>query len=574
MSKHNTEPLIGEILRRCADPCAWAPDGQILGAGRYTTENAPYETLLSPARIGSLQLKNRCLIAAPGGDGTPIAPDARLRRFYLDRARAGIALFTTPPVSDFSRADPQPIQHWLSLNEALHATGARILFQIRLDGAKPQQAAALAAAAAPGGFDGICLHAREHDEAVEEALRLIKERTGKSFPVLLRLSLSDSVEEGGAARDRRSMSGQLELLLTLAAAGADAFEIGLGGKDSPWLTQPSSLLPSGCFAEAARAAKAHLQYHGLNLPVIAFGNLSYPDLDEELLRSGRCDLISLDGAGIDDADWLRKVRTARSADIRPAPLSVRPVEPASSVAVIGAGIRGMDYAIRAADAGCRVDLFDEMDTVGGKLSLYRSRYAYEKENLVRYLLRQIGEREAITLRLRTKADAELLKYGCYDRIVFACSPAAYLPPNIPGWASIPFLSPEQLSPEAMLACKRKRIVVLGHDLLACDLALALRCDYGAKRVVLVTDRPAFMSDCESADHLWMLRRLEKSGCRLFTDAEPEKIHLGSLFVNAAAQEKAFAFRCQLIVLADRKPAPLPLYRECVEQKIAGDVMLL
>lgn len=577
MTKPAKDILIEEIVSAFFRTELFHGTARIMGRGAYTCEKAPYSRLLSPCAMGSLRLKSRVMIAPLMLVGGSPVPNEETRRFYL--SRAGASLLTTGPIPASMGADPFLSLRWVGLNEKLHARGAKMLLQIKLDGSAPAAAAALAATALPAAFDGVCLDARENDDQAAQIVRQIRARLGTAFLIVYRLSLSSAVMESGlrpAAESRpRPLAVQLELITQLALSGVDAFEVALGGRDTPWLLAPAPQLPAACYAEAARAVKAHLRCLGLSPTVIAFGHLAYPDIAEEVLQRGDFDMISLDGAGLRDENWCKKLQRAQPQDIYPLPMTAFAVRPGrETIAVVGAGCQGLQYAIQAADQGHRVDLFDMAEQPGGKLSLYRSGAAYEKRNILEYLLSELRKREGIRLRCGTRADAEILKKGSYDRIVFACHASAVTEPGIPGWGEIPFVRVDQLDEEEIKTWRRRHVVILGSDSLACDTAWALLSDSGVRHVALVTERADIMPGEADNERAWYRHHIPLRGGTIHTHCRPSRLRRNSLICENPATGKETHIRCDLLILAEEEPAPLPLYQEAVRQKLASNIELL
>lgn len=577
MSRPVKDALICEILDYCAGKPPLNGENEPMGVGRYPSRRAGFHELFSPIDIGSLSLKGKTLIAPLSPIGESFAPDGETERFYL--SRSGAALLTTAPVPAGFDGDPFLPQRWLPLNERMHARGARMLFQIALDGSTPQTVVNMAVRALPGGFDGICLNAREHEEELHETVCAIRERLGKNLPILCRVSLSHAAGESGFdignGKAPASLSERYPRLTELARAGVDAFEVTLGGPETPWLLSPSERAPAGCFAEAARALKALFRFHGISAAVIASGRLAYPKLAENLLESGMCDMISLDGAGIEDPDWIRKVRNGRCGEIAPLPLPAIHAEPgAERVAVVGGGLRGILYALDAVDRGMTVDLFEARERLGGRLALFPSRMAYEEENRLSYLLRELEKRPSIRVRLGTRATGGLLRAGSYDRIVFACRAAAVTIPNIPGWGEIKYTTAEQLGEALSGKWRRKHVAVLGSDALACDIAWALQAEGLAKKVTLITQKAEIMPEKSEADLAWFRHFFLQRGGSVVIGCELLRMRRHSVVYRESPEGREIHLRCDRIVLLEEGPVPLRLYQEAIAGKIAPEIILL
>lgn len=557
MAEPKQDALIAELIAACDR-----------GEG-FSSAPAPYTMLASPARLGALALKNRCLIAPTALIGSRFALTEETERFYLARADAG--LLATGPLPG-KAGDAMEILRWGRLNERLHSRGARILLQLVPDGSAPGELAYLAAAVPAACFDGVCLYARERDEGLLEAVRAIRARLGKAYPILVRASLSPAVAESGLAAPKGKplpgMADRLVQLNALARAGADGFEISVGGAETPWLLNPATQLPPACFAEAARALSAHVRCLGLSAAVAAFGRIAEPGVAEALLRQGYCELVSLDGAGIDEPDWCRAALQGREA-----PLPRASVAPGRArIAVIGAGCKGLSYAIRAADAGCRVDLYEAAERPGGELRLFCSPVAREKQRLLARLLSQLERRPAIRLIAGTRADAAHMRKGGYDRIVFACAPAKLSSPPVPGWGEVPFVSAEELDMSRLDKRKTRHVAVLGGSAAACDIAWALQSKGLAKRVSLVA--PELMPGEREADRAWFRQRFPLQGGALFSCCRVSRVRRGLLGLEDLQGGKRRVILCDLVVLAEKAPAPLRLYEEALREKLAPEIRIL
>jgi len=82
------------------------------------------------------------------------------------------------------------------------------------------------------------------------------------------------------------------LAVELVAAGADALDIGIGWHEAPVPTV-QSLVPHGTWVDVAGRIKEAVRDAGASVPVIASNRINTLAQAEEVLRSGRADLVSM-----------------------------------------------------------------------------------------------------------------------------------------------------------------------------------------------------------------------------------------------------------------------------------------
>jgi NADPH2 dehydrogenase len=127
---------------------------------------------------------------------------------------------------------------------------------------------------------------RLHISVLHEMRRAI----GKDMPLFIRLGASDDTEHGLA------LETSVELAPRLIEAGADLIDVsgGLQGSRPPVDQQ-------GYFAQYAEAIKSVV-----DVPVITTGGVTEPEFADQLVRSGKADLIGVGRAMLKDPQWATK----------------------------------------------------------------------------------------------------------------------------------------------------------------------------------------------------------------------------------------------------------------------------
>ena len=109
----------------------------------------------------------------------------------------------------------------------------------------------------------------------------------------------DTVKSLKGFKNGRSIADTLNYMENLVKAGVDMFDVDLGCYDNWWLPHPPAGMPAGCFLDVSKVAKEYFAARGvksnvgMEVPIVAVGKLGYPDLAEQALRDGKCDMIML-----------------------------------------------------------------------------------------------------------------------------------------------------------------------------------------------------------------------------------------------------------------------------------------
>lgn len=245
-------------------------------------------------------------------------------------------------------------------------------------------------------------------------------------PLLYRLSADEFTPQGLGIADMERIAPKL------VAAGADALHVslGLGWTGLDKVIDPMST-PEGWRLPYARRIRA-----ATGVPVIAVGQIRWPETADRAVREGDTDLIALGRPLLADAEWVRKAREGRRDDIRPCtscnycvtlgsgehgrigcaenPRTGRELQalPHSAsggrVIVVGAGPGGMAAALLAQQAGFDTELLEARATLGG--GLVASAAPPHKDKLQwyqRYLERQLTT-STVTVHTSTRGEAEPL----------------------------------------------------------------------------------------------------------------------------------------------------------------------
>jgi NADPH-dependent 2,4-dienoyl-CoA reductase/sulfur reductase-like enzyme len=283
----------------------------------------------------------------------------------------------------------------------------------------------------------------------------------------------------------------------LIAPKVDLLHVSAGVHDNPdtfTITHPSMFQDHGCNVFLAERIKK-----AVDVPVATVGGLSDPAMMEEILASGKADVVEMSRSLIADPFLPEKAKLGKDEEIvrcmrcfvcmnqmqttRNPKCALNPVigrelehmhpfPPAQPkrVLVAGGGPGGMQAAIAAAERGHSVILCEATGALGGQLN-YEKHVPFKQDlyDFGQQLIRRL-ERSGAEVRLHTRVTPELAEQIAPDAIVAAVG-ADYIVPDIPGIGgdNVKFL-PALLEEEPGFG---KRVVILGGGLVGCETAVHL-----------------------------------------------------------------------------------------------------
>lgn len=135
-------------------------------------------------------------------------------------------------------------------------------------------------------------------------VKLAREKLGRKYPILFRISGSE-IEQGGLTTDDTRIIARL-----LQEAGVDCIDVSAGYYGtSEWVSQPAFMKP-GCIVNYATEVR-----RDVNVPVITVGRINDPRLAETILDENNADIIALGRPLLADPDYPLKAMEGRRRDI-------------------------------------------------------------------------------------------------------------------------------------------------------------------------------------------------------------------------------------------------------------------
>ena len=278
-----------------------------------------------------------------------------------------------------------------------------------------------------------------------EIVRRVRERVGKDFIIIYRLSMLDLVE-GGSTLDE-----VVQLAQAIEQAGATILNTGIGWHEAR-IPTIATKVPRAGFAWVTKNLMGKV-----GIPLVATNRINTPEVAEGILADGAANMVSMARPFLADAFFMRKAREDRADEINTCigcnqacldhtfsgkitsclvnprachetELVIAPAQQRKRIAVVGAGPAGLSFATTAASRGHDVELFDAASEIGGQFNVAKKVPGKEEFNeTLRYFGRQI-ELTGVKLHLNTRVDAAALAAGGFDDIVLATGVTPRTPP--------------------------------------------------------------------------------------------------------------------------------------------------
>jgi 2,4-dienoyl-CoA reductase (NADPH2) len=461
-----------------------------------------FAKLNSPIDLGFTVLKNRVIM---GSMHTGLEEEkngfSKLAAFYAARARGGVGLIITGGIAPdrFGRLAPNSakmtnhseVQEHRLITEAVHAEGGKICMQILHAGRYSHHPFALAPSsikspinrfvpwsmpfwtvtqtirrfvraaklAKEAGYDGVevmgsegylinqflTTHTntrqdewgRSFDNSSRFATSIvsgIRHAVGRKFILVYRLSMLDLIERGQSWSEIELLAKRIE------EAGATIINTGIGWHESriPTIAQ---MVPRGAYSWVTKRLMGKLR-----IPLVATNRINTPELAEQLLQEGACDMVSMARPFLADPDFVRKAVSGLSNQIntcvacnqacldfifnrktasclvnpyacRETELKIIPTSSIKKIAIIGSGPAGCSAAITLAQRGHRVVLYEAQDKIGGQLNLAAGISGkHEFKETIRYFQSQLN---AWRVDIRLSHEFRVMDALGYDEIIAA-----------------------------------------------------------------------------------------------------------------------------------------------------------
>lgn len=378
-----------------------------------------------------------------------------------------------------------------------------------------------------------------------DIIRGIKEKCGRAFPILFRISADERVKGGLTPYQSVSIAKLAE------QAGADAINVSTANYASlPYIIAPSAVSPGFNLNDTLIIKKA------VTIPVIAVGRIVDPYMVESIIADGIADLVALGRSSLSDPHFPNKVKDGKIDEINPCvgcmtrcqnifnekdrafscmvnPFAgfedtrkITEAEKKKKIVVVGAGPAGLYCAWVLAARGHNVTVLEKAGKAGGQFiaaSVPPGKQALLSS--ISYYL-EMCKKYNVEIRYNTEATAKLIESLSADEVVLATG-ALPLDCNIPAKDTVVAQAVDVLTGKV---APGQNMLIVGGGMVGIETAeylISLN-----RRVTIVEMEDEVARDMPAAVKYFAMKTLQENNVKIITRTKVSEINRqGAVCVN-------------------------------------------
>lgn len=407
-----------------------------------------------------------------------------------------------------------------------------------------------------------------------EIIRGIRERCGKDFPIIVRISVDECYDKIGKEGKGYGLDEGVEMCKILDKEGVDAIDVSSACYDTInyWL-EPVT------FDLGWRKYMAEAVKKVVSVPVLAANIIRTPEQAEQQLQEGVQDFISLGRPLLADPYWAKKAEEGRSEDIKRCicclncfetmeknayvlghgECAINPVlgrEKANNelpsdgngrlVTVIGAGPSGLTAAETLLRRGFKVVVIEKASDVGGQLRLAekppkKDKIAWCYEDLKTSVIKLGGE-----IRLNTTATIEMIDDMKPYAVIVATGGVPVVPRSIEGTDGKNVVTVTPVL-DGTVKFEGKRIAVIGSGMTGLETAHLLAEQGNAVTIVEMASTVAPGVWCQHVDDI--MPKLKAKNVEIYVGHKLNRITDEYIEIEEVNTAKLFRIDVDEVVLS-------------------------
>ncbi len=355
-----------------------------------------------------------------------------------------------------------------------------------------------------------------------EILKSVREAVGEGFPIEFRMSGSELFDGGYDLAEGVRIAQMIESYVDIIHVSAGTYQRGFGD------THPSMFKEHGCNVYLAAEIKKHV-----DVPVATIGGLNDPEQMEEIIASGKADIVYMARALLADPFLPRKVMenkedqvvkclrcftcmaeramtSTRRCTVNPLigreieGCEVYPAPEKKKVLVAGGGPGGLYAAYTAVRRGHQVILCEKESEIGGILKSEQAiPFKHEMYELAN-TYKKLAENAGVEIRTNTEVTPEYAEQENPDALIIAVGSSPLVPP-IKGLTgeNVVLVNNYYLEKEKV----GDKVVVFGGGLAGCECAIHLGME--GKEVHIIEMRDELAPDANIRHRPLLLKEIDK-----------------------------------------------------------------
>ncbi|WP_367297837.1 FAD-dependent oxidoreductase [Loigolactobacillus coryniformis] len=414
----------------------------------------------------------------------------------------------------------------------------------------------------------------------KEVILAVRGAVGSGFPISLRFSADELVQDGNSLQDTLS-------LLEYFIEPVDILNVSAAVNETIQYQIDKMSLPDGWRSYMAKAVKSKF-----DKVIVTSGNFRSPKVTEDVLSRGDADLIAMGRGLLAEPNWVNKVALGQEKLLRkciscnigcadhriakglPIRCTVNPdvinedeyrrhrVRNNILMVVIGGGTTALEAACSAAEIGANVVLFERLDYLGGLAhQIARLPGKHRLDDFVSYLKNRADLLDNLTIHLGETATINTIKALKPDVIVNASGSQPLLPPidglekAVHEKSSTVFTILDLLNSPKSFVEKNQEIVVVGGGAVGLDV-MEFFADYCDCHVSVIEMLPELGKDLDLITKVSMDEILKKKSVTQYTNTKVKSVADHHCQVIAGDKRFEIGFDKAFICLGMRSYQPL------------------
>lgn len=382
-----------------------------------------------------------------------------------------------------------------------------------------------------------------------ECIKSIRENIPEDMPLFMRIDAHDDCVEDGL-----TIEEVIQFCKWAKEAGVDVLDVSRGNFSSAAVKYevPPVDVPRGFNVENAARIKKET-----GMITVAVGRINDPEQADEIIRSGKADMVVMGRAQLADPEFCNKAKNGNVDDIvrcvgcnqgcydgftnpdapfitcmrnpalgREAEFVIKKTDNPKNVLIVGGGVAGLEAAIELKDRGHNPILCEASDSLGGQFVLAGAAPRKEEMKEAAIAMGEMAKRKGVEIKLSTPVNAEVIKDINPDEVIIAAG-AEPIKLNVPG-ANLPYVT----NSHDILAGKAKvngDIVVIGGGLVGLEVAEYLSGNVNKITVVEMLNEVA--KDLGQLRKICVMESLYHEGIKTITEAKCVEIKEKSIVID-------------------------------------------